>query len=305
MNFNLPRITYPTLRILLLAKIDEAIRLWGDVLVTKRSVCPASIGLNVLNSRLLRSIDVVKRVPSETLLSTYRSAIALKLASQFDYPAEQIAKQLTEILYSIDTKIPGMKAVLVGLLLRDLTVTVVSPGFLEFRFGDRAIATWLQSLINLEDEDLRCGSLEEVGSNSDFNFHSSNVFFCQSTHARCCSLLRLARQSDLSSSDLYSIERSYWLIGQDQLLLQETAERRLLSQLIAVTDGWIENNSLEMAVALSHAFHQFDRSCRIVGVSQALDRQLLQCRLGLVMVTQRLLRSLLEQKLGVPAPLEL
>ncbi|MBW4541802.1 MAG: hypothetical protein KME43_22045 [Myxacorys chilensis ATA2-1-KO14] len=300
MNSNVPTVTYPTLRILLLAQIDEAIRLWGDVLVTKRSLHPTSIRANALVSGLLHSIDVVKRVPSETLISTYRSAIALKLASRFDYSAMHIASQLVEILYSDDTKIPGMSTILARLLLRDLTVTVVSSGFLEFRFCDRAIATWLHSLIDLKDEDLRYGSFEITQNNSDFDSGSSKVFFCQSTHARCCALLRLARQSDLDS-----IEQACWLNSLDQLLLQESVERKLLSQFIAVTDGFLDNNFLEMAVALSHAFHQFERSCHIVGASQALNRHLLQCRLGLVMITHRLLRSLLEQKLGVPAPLEL
>ncbi|MBW4419232.1 MAG: hypothetical protein KME13_08375 [Myxacorys californica WJT36-NPBG1] len=300
MNSNVPTVTYPTLRILLLSQIDEAIRLWEDVSVTRRSLHPTAIRANALDSELSHSIDVVKRVPSETLISTYRSAIALKLAPHFDYSAEQTANQLVEFLYKMDTKTPGMSAILAESLLRDLTVAVVSPGFLEFRFSDRAIATWLQSLIDLKDKDLRYGSFEMTRNNSDFDSGSSKVFFCQSTHARCCSLLRLARQRDLAS-----IEQACWLNRSDQLLLQESVERKLLSQFVAVTDGFLENNVLEMAVGLSHAFHQFERSCRIVGASQALDRHLLQCRLGLVMITQRLLRSLLEQKLGVPAPLEL
>jgi hypothetical protein len=64
-------------------------------------------------------------------------------------------------------------------------------------------------------------------------------------------------------------------------------------------------SALKLANALSDGFEKFYSACRIWGEVKTETPQLAQARLGLVGVTQKLLRSLLQHQLGVTAPLEL
>ena len=53
------------------------------------------------------------------------------------------------------------------------------------------------------------------------------------------------------------------------------------------------------------AWEEFFKHCRIWGEVKTKTPKLAQVRLGLVAVTQKLLRSLLQDSLGVCAPMEL
>jgi len=62
------------------------------------------------------------------------------------------------------------------------------------------------------------------------------------------------------------------------------------------------------AVALCEGFELFSRfahGCRIWGEVKIHDPELAQARLGLLIATQLVLRSVLEDKLGIVAPVEL
>ncbi|NEP58605.1 MAG: hypothetical protein F6K31_16565 [Symploca sp. SIO2G7] len=92
------------------------------------------------------------------------------------------------------------------------------------------------------------------------------------------------------------------------LRLVHPAERRLIAQIIDVQDALINQSQLQgikLARELSKAFEQFYSSCRIWGEVKSQAPQLAQARLGLVAVTQILLRSLLQEQLGILAPVEL
>ena len=65
-----------------------------------------------------------------------------------------------------------------------------------------------------------------------------------------------------------------------------------------------QQRSLKVALSLSESFEEFSKHCRIYGEVKKTP-QLAQARLGLVAVTQKLLRSLLQDDLGVSAPVEL
>ncbi len=152
-----------------------------------------------------------------------------------------------------------------------------------------------------------------------------NLFPVQYAHARCCSLLRLAHRQGLiklrdldfntSSGQLVQPNPIPWLnddqgadTGQIRLRLVHPAERRLIAQMLDVSDIISDQGQLsylKLATALSHAFESFYSSCRIWGEVKTKTPKLAQARLGLVAITQGLLRSLLQEKLGVPAPVEL
>ena len=59
---------------------------------------------------------------------------------------------------------------------------------------------------------------------------------------------------------------------------------------------------VKQGLAVSEAYEQFYKSCRIWGEVKIHDLPLAQARLGLIGVTQVVLRSLLQEQLGVSAP---
>ncbi|MFM6209829.1 DALR anticodon-binding domain-containing protein, partial [Planktothrix sp.] len=146
-------------------------------------------------------------------------------------------------------------------------------------------------------------------------------FQIQYSHARCCSLLRLAEREHLitlakpnlmteSSITMGSISSPIpWLNHQNQLQFTQSYDYQLLTQLVVIIDALIlfsaTSNWLKLAVQLSDSFQQFYRYCRIWGEVKQNTPELAQARLGLVSITQFLLRILLEEKLGIMAPEEL
>ncbi|WP_267870925.1 DALR anticodon-binding domain-containing protein [Nostoc sp. XA010] len=150
-----------------------------------------------------------------------------------------------------------------------------------------------------------------------------NLFAVQYAHARCCSLVLLAHREGLiklrelvpnTSPAFWSVISPNplpWLNGDGTLRLNHPDERRLIGELIQVVDN-IEcpdvKGSLKwekVALSLSEAFEKFWCNCRIWGEVKITSPELAQARLGLLMATQSVLRFVLEEKLGVFAPLEL
>jgi hypothetical protein len=155
---------------------------------------------------------------------------------------------------------------------------------------------------------------------------SPDKFFpVQYAHARCCSLLRLAhtqgliklRDLDFNTVSWQLVEPNPipWLnddqggdTGKVLLRLVYPAEQRLIAQILDVQDVMNDQAQLsgvKLATALSIVFERFYSSCRIWGEVKSQTPKLAQARLGLVVLTQALLRSLLQDYLGVPAPIEL
>ncbi|MEH2114962.1 DALR anticodon-binding domain-containing protein [Nostoc sp.] len=148
-------------------------------------------------------------------------------------------------------------------------------------------------------------------------------FAVQYAHARCCSLVLLAhregliklREPILNTSpdfwDVISPNPIPWLNCDGTLRLNHPDERRLIDELIQVVDN-IECPDVggsvkweKVALNLSQAFEKFWSNCRIWGEVKITSPELAQARLGLLMATQSVLRYVLEENLGVFAPLEL
>ncbi|MEG4347044.1 DALR anticodon-binding domain-containing protein [Microcoleus sp. A003_D6] len=236
----------------------------------------------------------------------YVSAIALKLAKTWQQTPQTIAAQLAEILEP--------------LCGQDFAVKVAPAGIIELELTDAGLAVWLQRLAqtNLPVPESRI--LSPVVC-------ADRLFPIQYSHARCCSLLRMAHRDRLISiaqpdvataPEIWSLIAPNpipWVDEGDRLRLVHRAERNLISQLIAVLDSLypifeVKNreqpvNYFKLANSLSEAFQIFYSQCRIWGEVKIETPKLAQARLGLILATQSLLRFILENFLNAIAPLEL
>ncbi len=236
----------------------------------------------------------------------YVSAIALKLAKSWQQTPQTIAAQLAETLEP--------------LCYPDFAVKVAPAGIIELELTDAGLAVWLQRLAqtNLPVPESRI--LSTVVS-------ADRLFPIQYSHARCCSLLRMAHrdriiaiaQPDVATAPpIWSLESPNpipWIDEGDRLRLVHPAERSLISQLLTVLDNLYPNfdvkkiekpvNYFKLANSLSEAFQIFYSQCRIWGEVKTEQPKLAQARLGLILASQSLLRSMLENLFNAIAPLEL
>ncbi|WP_258000153.1 DALR anticodon-binding domain-containing protein, partial [Fischerella thermalis] len=135
----------------------------------------------------------------------------------------------------------------------------------------------------------------------------NHLFPIQYAHARCCSLVRLGEREGLITSE----GAIPWLNKQQELHFHHPSELCLLSELVQVVDELECSDSSDsvkwqkLALGLSRVFDDFWRDCQIWGEVKVKSPEIALARLGLVMATQSVLRTLLEEKLGILAVLEL
>jgi arginyl-tRNA synthetase len=148
----------------------------------------------------------------------------------------------------------------------------------------------------------------------------------QYTHARCHSLFRLAQQegllkpkepqsadriSDWISNGLHDIEIS-WIGADGHLRTHHPTEQQFISQLVHTLDEIVRLDAslnatvgLQLAHGLSQSFQAFYAACRIWDETRLALPELVHARLGLIGITQSVLRSLLIDVIGTAAPIEL
>ncbi|NER24360.1 MAG: hypothetical protein F6J96_27370 [Symploca sp. SIO1C2] len=264
----------------------------------------------------------MKRCSHDTDI-VYSCAIAFKLAPVLKLPAIDIAKQLVTALGEKFYCRP------LGIYL-NFQVEVVSSGWIYFWLKEESLAAWLQQLIFLGDAGMGGWGDGGMGRHGDAGmggWEADDLFPMQYAHARCCSLLRLAHRqgiidwkldiissnspkTDKNPNSPFSILHSPFSILHSPFSIQlaHPAERRLIAQIVDVKDALSNQGQIQgvkLARELSKAFEQFYSSCRIWGEVKSQAPQLAKARLGLVAVTQVLLRSLLQEQLGILAPVEL
>ncbi len=265
---------------------------------------------DVPGSVQLKPESVPLRRFSEESCMLYRSAIAFQLAPLLQLSALDIANQLM-------TCLPTTSQYTTGQICLDFSVEVVFPGWINFRLSDQGLATWLQHL----STEFKVVSSDDKQQNQS----SENFFPIQYAHARCCSLLRLAHRQGLIQLSDVDFKTGGWRLvepnpipwlNDDQeadirlmtLRLVHPAERNLIALLLDVGDEMGTQSQLhgvKLAKGLSNGFEKFYSSCRIWGEVKTETPKLAQARLGLVAVTQVLLRSLLQDQLSIPVPVEL
>lgn len=246
----------------------------------------------------------------------YISGIALQLSKSQNQEAMTIALAIAQQLLAAGGDVFHLQ--------------IVPPGWIHLELTHPVLAAWLDRLA------VGGGGKITIKNRPAKIYNSSSFFAVQYAHARCCSLVRLADREGLiqlkkplgqpaekSELDLplqkisVSLWRLIapdpipWLNSEDKLRLNHPAETHLISSLVQVVDD-LECHSIDdginwekVALNLSQAFENFWCQCRIWGEVKITCPQLAQGRLGLVMATQSVFRMLLEDKLGVIAPLEL
>ncbi|MFQ4145647.1 DALR anticodon-binding domain-containing protein [Chlorogloeopsis sp. ULAP02] len=236
-------------------------------------------------------IPLSKGRDSERVL--YITGIALRLSKYENLPAMEIANAIASHLLIESSDV--------------FRVRIIPPGWIHLELVHLALAAWLKKLVSLGVE--KGGTNKEIvlaPEHPDVQL-SSSVFPVQYAHARCCSLMRLARQEELFiSTDVIS-----WLNTEQKLRFNHPAEFRLMNELVQVMDE-LEYSSTEAwvrwekaALSLSQAFENFWCNCRIWGEVKTTSPELALVRHGLIIATQWVLKFLLEEKLNAFAPFEL
>ncbi|MFB2770660.1 DALR anticodon-binding domain-containing protein [Pelatocladus sp. BLCC-F211] len=250
----------------------------------------------------------------------YITGLALQLAKYEKIPPMEIANAIASHL----------SANSVGVV----SIQIVPPGWIHLKLAHPVLADWLQSLTESRwDTHLLEGGEggqnkskvidAQAASRSTKSFPQGRVsqksklrtccpmpnalFPVQYAHVRCCSLLRLGEQEGLITYG----DAIPWLNNRQEQRFHHPTELCLISELVKVVDELECSDSgaavkwEKVALALSQAFENFWRDCRIWGEIKANSPELAQARLGLVLATQSVLRRLLEEKLNIFALWEL
>lgn len=256
---------------------------------------PAFLGLNGICLQELiedKLRNIVTLADSETLSEirlsqcknyttvTYRSAIALSLASKTGLKSVEIAHNLVTEL----TKLPGKKSPNL-----DITISVLPSGIIEFMIEN----------IDIYLDILAKNIFKNQVKNTSKNIKNNETFLIKLTLNRCYSLLNLGQEQQLIKlkNIEYNSVNLCWLKPEKihYSLLFKNEEKKLISEIITVIDNWKdEKKALKLAIKLSEIFWDFERYCRIFGSVKQEKLPLAQARLGLVYLTYLLLQQLSE-----------
>ncbi|ARV63290.1 glutamate acetyltransferase [Nostocales cyanobacterium HT-58-2] len=254
----------------------------------------------------------------------YISGIALQLSKSEKIPAIEIANGIVSHISTNSDK--------------EFKAQVISPGWIHLEVTQLLLAAWLQR-IAVEEWGLGvpsgiggCGGVTKAEGEMTPLFlsssPSSSLFTAQYTHARCCSLVRLAfhegliKQREPNIDDCQNPQQKLWsnilapnplpwLNSEEKLRFNHPASFRLINELVRVVDrlecrdfsGSV--NWEKAALNLSQVFETFWCQCLIFGEVKTASPELAQARIGLVLATQSVLKFLLEEKLGVFALCEI
>ncbi len=239
--------------------------------------------------RVLTSLSdkVILQDNSDFPSLVYCCAIAFPVANLCGLPSLQVAQELVSLL-PINTQESAAEYTL------QFTVRVIKNGLIEFVLSDRSIGLWLELGIR------RWGD-GEIG---DYN-----LFPVQYVHDRCCSLLRLGEREGLINLIDGDFQTDTWQIVNPNPFkyycdanigyFYESAELNLLRRISVIIDYISDRNSpdpktwIQLALNLSDACLNFTAACRIFGSVAQNQRDLAIARLGLIVIVQRCLQTLI------------
>jgi arginyl-tRNA synthetase len=323
------KILLPSLQLLLRQRIQNIIDSRPEIISNTNSE-----GSDIENEFAIDLAQLLNQIPLNKVKDTrkvwYVSAIAFKLAQIYNRDSSIVAQRIIEEF----NQPMGHTAVAFHqsdpfFLLEDVwesvrqqsLVWVKPPGWICWQFNDIGLATWLQKVI---DQPLSWGDrhLFNQSFNKDNHFlrnSTNSLFLIQHSHARCCSLLRLAHCEQIiclahadgapSILQILTPKPIPWLTTDQTSNLTHAAEQALISDLITTIDHLYDledvSSILKLAQTLSQGFQNFHAACPIFGEIKTANLAIAQARLGLVLATQILLCLILQDIMGQPAPLEL
>ena len=262
----------------------------------------------------------IRRVPTSQY--QYVSPIAHRLAAKLQLTPLEICQNLPS----------PIQAGAVGNLDRlEMDVWYEESGYIYFQLCRRSIVTWLNYLHDMPLETLP-PQIYPTGADSEFDPSSLSVAIY--AHARCCSVLTLARTEQLISlSTTWQVTTPDWLVrdfspqypcdpshaknrltAQPTLIFEHSVEEWLIHTLMDVLDGiWsvraeesVQTAKFDrLALDLARCWLEFHRHCQIFGTAKRQNPRLTIARCGLTAICRRYLQVLLEDYLGVEAPREL
>jgi DALR anticodon binding domain len=319
-------ILIPTLRLLLVSRLQKALQLQYEFFREIGSLdYPEATYLRQQSPLPLHAIPLTFN-PRNGQIS-YTSAIALQLAHAWRRSAPDIATEIYQSLHhSAKNWSDEEKHSPIDEIWEYFSVQIFPLGWLTLHLHQQGLAKWLQILIN------HPLNLNIVSGNSDNQVNQANnnpahLFEIQHSHARCYSLLQLFQRVEPLKLSRLTAEKSPtsfflpcptvpWLDEEGKFRLCHATEHGLITQLVRTLDAVVEATplsnpafGLKLAYPLSQQFQKFYAACPIGGdiFASGADSMsaLIQARLGLVLVTQLVLRSLLQDVIGTVAPTEL
>ncbi len=256
----------------------------------------------------------LRRVPTSQY--QYVSPIAQRLAAKLQLTPLEICQNLP-----LQHILPHFHPNVAQLELR---CWYNEAGYIYFQLSAEAIAIWLDYLHALPLARLseRISPLQAPQLDRDLANYAVAIY----AHARCCSVLTLARAEKLVAiADNWQITTPDWLVcdlshgknrptAQPMLFFDLPVEQALIHALMDVLDGICgilpENASStalvrRFALDLARCWLEFHRHCRIFGRIQRQNPHLAIARCGLTAIVRRFLQLLLTDYLGITVPIEL
>jgi hypothetical protein len=267
----------------------------------------------------------IRQIP--TLQYQYVSTIAHKLAAKLSITPIEICQNVDPVISALT----AAKTLNEGSCQLELSGWYNEASYIYFQLTPKSIAIWLNYIhdlpIDLLDQDGDQHSVESI----DLAIYA---------HARCCSFLKLANAEKIVTIDTnLQVSTPSWLIDlaapanqlttEPSLLFEHPAEQRLIQTLMAVLDviyGDYEHltarqstvvvqmppqaiedrqkspNWPKLTIELAQSWLEFNRYCQIFGDLKHQNPRLAIARCGLTAISRRYLQLLIENYLGVKAP---
>jgi hypothetical protein len=200
----------------------------------------------------------------------------------------------------------------------ELRIWCSDTGQIYFQLTPSSLLIWLDYIHKLQiNVDRVANAPTMTHRNSSAQSPVSVAIYA---HARCCARLRLAcTEKIISIDELWQLTTPNWSIcDRDRsqncpttdrsFIFELPAENRLIQVLMDVLDGIYSErpqNWAKLSFRLAERWLEFERDCQIFGDTKRQNPQLAIARCGLTAISRRYLQVLLEEYLGVLAPVEL
>lgn len=289
--------------------------------------------------RLSLSEIPLRRVQSDNQIG-YTSAIAFRLARSGHQIGNKSGQPLTmelalEIASVLNRDIVSTDVTTHPLPLdrvwQNFMVQPIAPGWIHLNLSEIGLQEWLTVLSdrlptlpqnNQHNQRHLADSSPPRPAALDDTICPATRFSVLYAHARCCNLLRLGMQEQLIQLDppappsaiwrLTHPESIAWLDANRQFRCTHVAEWQLIAQIVDILDeldctpdALSPARLWQLAHRLSQDFQTFDANCRLFGAIKTDDRALAQARFALVLITQALLRWILQGWLHISPPIAL